>query len=183
MSNDNNFRGDDVFRKHQKESFVAPVLGDERLKALLEKPSMSRTKRQLSSTRSRKKNQPTAEKLKLQSPPVSQQKGNTEQPESKTATPRKVRARTLHLDQEKLRKNRILIGSEAEREGMPYKILRTKAYRQFKQHGWSSVGITSPHPSDGKTTTAINLAYAFARSVQNIVVLVDFDFHRPNIHH
>lgn len=153
----------------------APVFKDQSLRTLLENPETSGGARIQGTLRTSKRD-PRLEDGKTR------QLRSEKRPAKTQAAPKKIRARTLHLDQNQLRKNRILIGSEAEQGGMEYKILRTKTYRQFKQHGWNSVGVTSPHPSDGKTTTAINLAYAFARSVQNIVILVDFDFHRPNVH-
>lgn len=108
--------------------------------------------------------------------------GSSAKQKEKLSTPKKITTKVLRLGKDQLRKNRILIGSADEPAAMSYKILRTKVYQKLNENSWSSIGITSPNPSEGKTTTVINLAHAFSRSVQNPVVLVDFDFHRPNIH-
>ena len=106
----------------------------------------------------------------------------THSPAEENLQKRKIRARTLKLDRDQLHAKRILVDGEVGHAGVAYKVLRTKVYKAFGDNGWSSVGITSANPAEGKTTTAINLAYAFARAVRNVVVLVDFDFHRPNVH-
>ena len=43
------------------------------------------------------------------------------------------------------------------------------------------VGITSPHRSEGKTTTAVNLAVAFATYQRSRVLLLDANFRAPAI--
>ncbi len=43
------------------------------------------------------------------------------------------------------------------------------------------IGITSPHRSEGKTTTAVNLALAFATYQRSRVLLVDASFRAPGV--
>ena len=62
-----------------------------------------------------------------------------------------------------------------------YKRLRTNIQFSFADEAQSRViGITSAQPSEGKSLTAINLAYSMAQ--QNIkVLLIDADMRRPSI--
>jgi capsular exopolysaccharide synthesis family protein len=81
-----------------------------------------------------------------------------------------------------LRKNRVLIGEEMESATMAYNMLRTQVYKAMVKNGWNNVGVTSSNKSEGKSLTALNLALSLARSVQQTVVLIDFDLRRPSIH-
>ena len=61
------------------------------------------------------------------------------------------------------------------------KILRTRMLGLARDQGWRTVLITSARPGEGKTVTAINLAFALAREHQQTVVLVDGDLRHPCI--
>ena len=63
-----------------------------------------------------------------------------------------------------------------------YKLLRTQILQKTEQEGGRAVMVTSPLPGEGKTTTAINLAFTFAREFKQTVLLVDCDFRRQRIH-
>ena len=63
-----------------------------------------------------------------------------------------------------------------------YKLLRTQIMKKTEQEGGRAVMVTSPLPGEGKTTTAINLAFTFAREFKQTVLLVDCDFRRQRIH-
>ena len=102
--------------------------------------------------------------------------------EDKNSKSKKIRGKRLELNKEHLKNNLIFWDIDSESRVMPYKILRTKIYQKFNQNDWNSVGITSPNPEEGKSVTAINLAFTFTRSIKNHVLLVDLDFHRPSIH-
>jgi len=93
-----------------------------------------------------------------------------------------LKTRSVKLDKDVLQKNKILSGGDSSRGGMAYKILRTKVYKKLNEKNWTSVAVTSPNPSDGKTTTSINLALTLSKSVKNRILLVDLDLHRPNVH-
>ena len=63
-----------------------------------------------------------------------------------------------------------------------YKLLRTQIMQKTEHDGGRAVMVTSPLPGEGKTTTAVNLAFTFAREFKQTVLLVDCDFRRQRIH-
>jgi protein-tyrosine kinase len=80
-----------------------------------------------------------------------------------------------------LERNRILNPAAADPAAMAFRMLRTQVLQRMDANGWRSLAIFSPSASDGKTTTAINLAVSLASDHSHTVLLVDFDFKRPNI--
>ncbi len=95
---------------------------------------------------------------------------------------RDFEVKNISVDPVSLRKNRVLMGDEMESATMAYNMLRTQVYKTMVKNGWNNVGITSSNKSEGKSLTALNLALSLARSVQQTIVLVDFDLRRPSIH-
>lgn len=61
------------------------------------------------------------------------------------------------------------------------KILRTRLLSRARDKGWRTILITSARPGEGKTVTAINLAFALAKEHQQTVVLVDGDLRKPSM--
>jgi Mrp family chromosome partitioning ATPase len=51
----------------------------------------------------------------------------------------------------------------------------------MEENAWQSLGVLSPGPNDGKTTTAINLALCLANDRRHTVLLVDTDLRNPTI--
>jgi capsular exopolysaccharide synthesis family protein len=90
--------------------------------------------------------------------------------------------KNIQPDPINLRKNRVLMGEEMESATMAYNMLRTQVYKSMVKNGWHSLGVTSSNKSEGKSLTSLNLALSLARSVQQTVVLIDFDLRRPSIH-
>ncbi|MCP4118784.1 MAG: AAA family ATPase [Desulfobacteraceae bacterium] len=63
-----------------------------------------------------------------------------------------------------------------------YKILRTRIQQQTKGRGLNTIMVTSPNKREGKTVTSINMAFTFARELNQTVLLVDCDFTGQDIH-
>ncbi|HTP67096.1 MAG TPA: AAA family ATPase [Geobacteraceae bacterium] len=62
-----------------------------------------------------------------------------------------------------------------------YKVLRTRILQRSKGGG-STVMVTSAFPGEGKTLTAINLAFTFAKEYRQTALLVDCDLKRQQVH-
>jgi protein-tyrosine kinase len=92
-----------------------------------------------------------------------------------------TRTRVFAPSAEVLERNRILNPSSTSAAVMAFRMLRTQVLQRMDANGWRSLAIFSPGASDGKTTTAINLAVSLASDRSHTVLLVDFDFKRPNI--
>ncbi len=67
------------------------------------------------------------------------------------------------------------------REAESYRTVRTTMFVATGDTGDKVIQVSSPEPSDGKTTTISNLAIAIAQSGKS-VLLVDADLRRPTIH-
>ena len=80
-----------------------------------------------------------------------------------------------------LKRNRIVTTGEVREGTAQFDILRTKVLQQMRAQGWRRLAITSPTPSCGKTTTAVNLAYSLARQSDLRVVLCEMDLRRPSL--
>lgn len=103
--------------------------------------------------------------------------------EAERLLPKVSASTSIMIDEDVLRSNCILI---SERNDDPvvvdkYRVLRTRILQLMKPNSWTSLGITSPGPKAGKTTTAINLALSMARDEGAHVVLIDADLRKPSI--
>ncbi|MDC7783882.1 CpsD/CapB family tyrosine-protein kinase [Priestia megaterium] len=63
-----------------------------------------------------------------------------------------------------------------------YRLIRTNIHFSSVDKEIISIVVTSPEPSDGKTTTASNLAIVMAQQGKK-VLLMDADLRRPSIHY
>lgn len=63
-----------------------------------------------------------------------------------------------------------------------YRLIRTNIQLYARNRKIKSIVVTSPSPSDGKSTTAVNLAIVLAQQGKP-VLLVDADLRKPTIHY
>jgi protein-tyrosine kinase len=89
---------------------------------------------------------------------------------------------TTHLNPGVLARNRCLAYLDNVPEAEAYRVLRTKIVQRTKGIGGSTILVTSALPGEGKTLTAINLAFTFAREYQHTVLLVDGDLRQQSVH-
>ncbi len=67
------------------------------------------------------------------------------------------------------------------REAVHFDMLRTRILQQMRGNGWTRVAITSPGPSCGKSTVALNLAFSLARQGEVRTLLAEMDLRRPSL--
>ncbi|SLN32374.1 Tyrosine-protein kinase YwqD [Roseovarius albus] len=79
-----------------------------------------------------------------------------------------------------LERNRI-IADATSHHAAPYDILRTKLLQQMRKHNWRRVAITSHGPSNGKSMTAMNLAFSLAKQSELRTMVIELDMRRPSI--
>ncbi len=96
---------------------------------------------------------------------------------------RYTKTRTVTVDPEVLRENRISMGLYTDPRADIFRVLRTNVLRQLRENHWNSFVVTSATPNAGKTLVSINLAIAMAMEGNQSVILVDADFKRPRISH
>jgi protein-tyrosine kinase len=89
----------------------------------------------------------------------------------------------FHPSPRQMERSRIVTFSDRDPAHTHFDMLRTKVLRLMRQHGWVSLGVTSPSNGCGKTTTCINLAFSLAHQPDVRTVLVDLDLRRPAIAH
>ena len=97
-------------------------------------------------------------------------------------SPAYTKSRTVKLDMNTLADNRCVAIFPYARETEVYKVLRTQILRYTKEKGGNTIMITSALPEEGKTLTAINLAFTFAKLFEQTVLLVDGDLRQQDIH-
>lgn len=81
-----------------------------------------------------------------------------------------------------LKQHRIIAGDSQNEATKAYKVLRTQVSQRMRQHGWRTLGVTSPRQGEGKTLTAINLSISLALERNQTVLLVDANLGQPSIH-
>lgn len=109
--------------------------------------------------------------------------GKTAEPPQESVSPHYNKTRVVNLDQELIRKNKIISLYGHDQTSDQIKILRTQVLERMKERGGNSLLITSCNPGEGKTLTAINLAVSIAQEVNRTTLLVDADLRKPSIQH
>jgi exopolysaccharide/PEP-CTERM locus tyrosine autokinase len=90
--------------------------------------------------------------------------------------------RTVPVNAEHLRRQRIVTGATDNQVGEAYKHLRTQIFQRTKEENKNLLMMTGPLPGEGKTLSAINLAISLSQEVDKTVLLVDADLRRPTVH-
>ena len=92
--------------------------------------------------------------------------------------------KNAHRNAEDSRGRRAMVGSKLSFSASEaYKLLRTNVMFSLAEDedGSRIFGITSPIKGEGKSTTAINLAYSIAESAKR-VLLIEMDMRLPVLH-
>jgi non-specific protein-tyrosine kinase len=97
-------------------------------------------------------------------------------------SPNYSQSRLSHLDPGFIAGNRCLAYLDNVPEAEAYRVVRTQLLQRTLGTGANAIMITSALPGEGKTLTAINLAFTLARAFQHTVMLVDGDLRKQNIH-
>lgn len=87
----------------------------------------------------------------------------------------------LNSDDLSLREELVINGGQSQFAEV-YRLMRTRVLQKMQQNNWFSLGVTSPNPKAGKTTTSLNLSLAIARDPGFRSVLLECDFRRPSAH-
>jgi protein-tyrosine kinase len=62
-----------------------------------------------------------------------------------------------------------------------YKLLKAQVLKKARDGGWNTFMVTSVGEGEGKTLTAINLALAISRELEETCLLVEADMRKPNM--
>lgn len=85
-------------------------------------------------------------------------------------------------DEKCLETYRIVAAQQDAPQRGAYKVLRTRVLQRLRASQFNVIGVTGSGPGEGKTLTALNLAFSLAQDVNHQVILVDLDLRRPSIH-
>ena len=104
------------------------------------------------------------------------------QPATDISSIKYTRTQSVEGSHEKMRENRLVSSMEHCEYTDALKILSTQVLQRMKENHWSSIAVTSPRKSEGKTTTAINLGISIAKEIEYTVLVVDANLRHPNMH-
>lgn len=86
----------------------------------------------------------------------------------------------LKLDPKTLERNRV-VALQPGQNAASFDVMRTNLIRTLRTNGWTRVAITSPTPSCGKSTVALNLAFSLARMSDTRVLVIELDLRHPSM--
>jgi Mrp family chromosome partitioning ATPase len=66
-------------------------------------------------------------------------------------------------------------------EAVHFDVMRTRLLQVMRANGWKRIAVTSPGPSCGKSTLALNLAFSMGRQASLRTLLLEMDFRRPSL--
>jgi len=98
------------------------------------------------------------------------------------APPSYSQSRSVHLNPEVMKRNRCVAMFSNLEKVEPYRGLRRLILNRTQETGGNLIMVTSALPGEGKTLTAINLAFTLAREFMHTVLLVDCDLKKQSIH-
>jgi protein-tyrosine kinase len=84
------------------------------------------------------------------------------------------------LDEKVLARN-LVVAHHPGQTAASFDVMRTNLLRTLRANGWTRVAITSPTPSCGKSTVALNLAFSLARLTDKKVLLIELDLRHPSL--
>jgi protein-tyrosine kinase len=96
----------------------------------------------------------------------------------------RIRPVAISLDRDACRERRLLVMGDDENDRAAvaaYRMLRTRLLHRARTKQWTTIAVTSAGPNDGKTLTALNLAFSIAREKGREVVLLDMDMRNPSV--
>lgn len=85
-------------------------------------------------------------------------------------------------DPDSLERYRVVAAMPDSNDRRAYKVLRTRLLQRLRAAHFNVIGVTGAGIGEGKSLTAINLAYSIAQDVNHQVILADLDLRRPSIH-
>jgi protein-tyrosine kinase len=97
-------------------------------------------------------------------------------------SPNYTMSRSVQLVPDTIASNRCVGFFPGASEVEYYRLLRTQILQRAKEKGGNTIMVTSSIPGEGKTLTAINLAFTFAKEFKQTALLVDCDLRQQKIH-
>jgi Mrp family chromosome partitioning ATPase len=96
-------------------------------------------------------------------------------------TPAAARARAVPIVRETLSERRVILPDDAGAAAHAYRMLRAQVLRQARAHKLRMIGIVSAVDGEGKTLTAVNLAFSIAAEPNQTALLMDLDLRQPGV--